>query len=92
MTFEEGYDAEPTVSPKGDRIVFTSTRTGDLELFTMAADGSDVKQVTNELGYDGGAFFSPDGSKIIFRASRPKTNDEIEESKGLLKEGFVPEY
>ena len=27
LTFEEGYDAEPTVSPKGDKIVFTSTRT-----------------------------------------------------------------
>jgi len=89
LTNQVGYDAEATVSPKGDKIVFTSTRTGDLELFTMNIDGTDVKQITNELGYDGGAFFSPDGSKIIFRASRPKTKDEIEEYKGLLKEGFV---
>ena len=89
LTNEIGYDAEATVSPKGDKIVFTSTRTGDLELFTMNIDGTDVKQITNELGYDGGAFFSPDGSKIIFRASRPKTKDEIDEYKGLLKEGFV---
>ena len=89
LTNQVGYDAEVTVSPKGDKIVFTSTRTGDLELFTMNIDGTDVKQITNELGYDGGAFFSPDGSKIIFRASRPKTKDEIEEYKALLKEGFV---
>jgi len=89
LTNQVGYDAEATVSPKGDKIVFTSTRTGDLELFTMNIDGTDVKQITNELGYDGGAFFSPDGSKIIFRASRPKTKDEIEEYKALLKEGFV---
>ncbi|HKJ06190.1 MAG TPA: hypothetical protein VJ970_01855, partial [Flavobacteriaceae bacterium] len=61
LTLEEGYDAEPTVSPKGDKIVFTSTRTGDLELFTMNIDGSNVQQVTYDLGYDGGAFFSPDG-------------------------------
>ena len=86
LTNEIGYDAEATVSPKGDKIVFTSTRTGDLELFTMNIDGTDVKQITNELGYDGGAFFSPDGSKIIFRASRPKTKEEIDEYKGLLKE------
>ena len=77
------------MSPKGDRIVFTSTRTGDLELFTMAADGSDVKQVTNELGYDGGAFFSPDGKKLIFRSSRPKTEAEIKEYKDLLAVGLV---
>lgn len=89
LTFEKGYDAEPTVSPKGDKIVFTSTRTGDLELFTMNIDGTDVKQVTHELGYDGGAFFSPDGTKLIFRSSRPKTDDEIKEYKDLLSQGLV---
>ena len=89
LTTELGYDAEATVSPKGDRIVFTSMRTGDLELFTMNIDGSDVKQVTNELGYDGGAFFSPDGTKLIFRSSRPKTEAEIKEYKDLLAEGLV---
>jgi Tol biopolymer transport system component len=89
LTFEQGYDAEPTVSPKGDKIVFTSTRTGDLELFTMNIDGTDVQQVTNELGYDGGAFFSPDGTKLIFRSSRPKTEEEIKEYKDLLAEGLV---
>jgi len=89
LTFEDGYDAEPTVSPKGDKIVFTSTRTGDLELFTMNIDGSNVQQVTHELGYDGGAFFSPDGTKLIFRSSRPKTDAEIKEYKDLLAEGLV---
>ncbi len=89
LTNEPGYDAEPTVSPKGDKIVFTSMRSGDLELYTMNLDGSDVKQITNELGYDGGAFFSPDGTKIIFRASRPKTEEEIAEYKALLAEGLV---
>ncbi len=89
LTFEKGYDAEPTVSPKGDKIVFTSTRTGDLELFTMNIDGTGVKQVTSELGYDGGAFFSPDGTKLIFRSSRPKTDEEIKVYKELLAQGLV---
>ena len=89
LTHEPGYDAEATVSPKGDKIVFTSMRTGDLELFTMNLDGSDVKQITSELGYDGGAFFSPDGTQLIFRSSRPKTQEEIKEYKDLLKEGLV---
>ena len=89
LTNEKGYDAEPTVSPKGDKIVFTSDRSGDLELYTMNLDGSDVKQITHELGYDGGAFFSPDGTKLIFRSSRPKTEAEIKEYKDLLAEGLV---
>jgi len=89
LTHEKGYDAEPTVSPKGDKIVFTSTRNGDIDLYTMNLDGTNVKQVTFELGYDGGAFFSPDGTKIIFRSSRPKTESEIKEYKDLLAEGLV---
>ena len=89
LTNEPGYDAEATVSPRGDKIVFTSDRSGDLELYTMDIDGSNVQQVTNELGYDGGAFFSPDGTKLIFRSSRPKTGQEKAEYKQLLREGLV---
>ena len=89
LTQEAGYDAEATVSPKGDKIVFTSMRTGDLELFTMNIDGTDVKQITTELGYDGGAFFSPDGTKLVWRASRPQTPEAIQEYQDLLKEGLV---
>jgi Tol biopolymer transport system component len=89
LTDEPGYDAEATVSPKGDKIVFTSMRSGDLELYTMNLDGTDVQQITDELGYDGGAFFSPDGTKIIFRASRPKTEEAITKYKDLLSQGLV---
>ncbi len=88
LTDLPGYDAEATVSPKGDKIIFTSTRNGDLDLFIMDINGKNVKQVTNTLGYDGGAFFSPDGSKIVFRASRPQGEDTIE-YKALLAKGLV---
>lgn len=89
LTTEKGYDAEATVSPKGDKIVFTSTRNGDLDLYTMNIDGSDVKQITNEIGYDGGAFFSPDGTKIVFRASRFKTEEAKKEYQDYLAQGLV---
>jgi len=84
----DGYDAEATISPVGDKIVFTSTRTGDIELFTMNLDGSEVKQLTFEEGYDGGAFFSQDGKQIVYRASRPK-DKELEEYRSLLKEHLI---
>ena len=89
LTNSPGYDAEATVSPTGDKIVFTSDRSGDLELWTMNIDGTDQKQITFGLGYDGGAFFSPDGKKLVFRASRPATTEEVEEYKTLLSEGLV---
>lgn len=89
LTNTAGYDAEATISPKGDKIVFTSTRSGDLELWTMNIDGTDQKQITNQLGYDGGAFFSPDGKKIVYRASHPTSDDEVLEYKNLLAKGLV---
>lgn len=89
LTNSPGYDAEATVSPDGKKIIFTSTRSGDLELWIMDIDGSNQKQLTTELGYDGGAFFSPDSKKIVYRASRPKTEEEITKYKGLLEQGLV---
>ena len=89
LTKTKGYDAEATISPKGDIILFTSMRDGDLDLYTMSLNGKNVKRITNQLGYDGGAWFSPDGSKIIWRASRPTTEAEIKEYKDLLKENLV---
>jgi Tol biopolymer transport system component len=89
LTDSPGYDAEATVSPKGDMIVFTSTRSGDLELWTMDINGGHLHQVTSGLGYDGGAFFSPDGKKLVFRASRPQTPEEIATYKDYLSKGLV---
>jgi len=89
LTNTEGYDAEATVSPRGDKIVFTSDRSGDLELWIMDINGKNQKQITTGLGYDGGAFFSPDGKKLVFRASRPTSEEEIKEYKDLLLQGLV---
>ena len=89
LTKIKGYDAEATISPKGDRMVFTSTRNGDLDIYTMDLKGKHLKQITNTLGYDGGAWFSPDGTKIIWRASRPKTEAEITEYKSFFALNLV---
>ncbi len=89
LTNSPGYDAEATLSPDGKKIVFTSMRSGDLELYTMNTDGSNIKQITTGLGYDGGAFFSPDSKKLVFRASRPTTEEEVKTYKDLLSKGLV---
>lgn len=89
LTTEDGYDAEATFSPTGDRIIFTSTRDGDLELYSMAPDGSDVTRLTDRIGYDGGAFYSPDGSKIIWRAHYPEPGPEADDYLELLEQGLI---
>lgn len=89
LTSTDGYDAEATVSPVGDRIVFTSVRDHDLEIYTMRLDGSDVRRLTSEEGYDGGAFFSPDGRSIVYRGFHTTDSSRKAADRELLKEGFV---
>lgn len=89
LTRTKGYDAEATVSPNGKKIVFTSMRDGDLDLYVMDSNGKNVKRLTNELGYDGGAFFSPDNKQIVYRAYHPKTEAEIARYKLRLSEDLI---
>jgi Tol biopolymer transport system component len=89
LTNTTGYDAEATLSPDGEKMLFTSTRNGDLDLYVMELKTGKIKQITKELGYDGGAWFSADGKKIIWRASRPKTEADIKEYKEFLAENLV---
>jgi dipeptidyl aminopeptidase/acylaminoacyl peptidase len=65
-----------TIWPQGGMIAFTSDRDGAADIFTMFADGSNVRNLTNGAGgnnYD--ADWSPDGSKIVFRSDRDGDNE-----------------
>lgn len=89
LTTSKAYDAEATLSPDGRKMIYTSTKDGDLELYIMDLKSGNEKRITYELGYDGGAWFSPDGKQIIWRASRPQTDAAKAEYKSLLAQGLV---
>ena len=89
LTTGPGYNAEATFSADGKKIVFTSSRDGDLDIYTMRAAGSGVKRLTKELGYDGGPFFSPDGRWIVYRAHHPTAPNEVARYKELLAQELV---
>lgn len=87
LTSTPGYDAEATIGPDG-RIVFTSVRDGDMEIYSMAGDGSDVRRLTHMPGPDGGPFYSADGSQIVFRGRHPQPGPELDDFFALLREGI----
>ena len=89
LTRNTGYDAEATVSPNGKKIVFTSLRHGDLDIYLMNDDGTGVRRLTSEKGYDGGPFFSWDGQHIVYRAYHPATAPEVSEYERLLNQELI---
>jgi TolB protein len=58
LTFGDGSNESPSFSPNGRHIAFMSTRAGKSQIFTMAKDGKNVKQITKT-----GANEMPDWSK-----------------------------
>ena len=87
LTSTPGYDAEATIGPDG-RIVFTSVRDGDMEIYSMNADGGDVKRLTHRVGPDGGPFFSRDGTQIVFRGRTLDPGPELDDYQTLLRDGL----
>ncbi len=83
-----GYDAEATWCHQGGKIVFTSTRDGDLDLYEMDEKGNVTRRLTSTPGYDGGAFYSPDCKEIVWRAHYP-TGTALDEYRALLRRNLV---
>lgn len=52
------------------KIVFQSNRDGDFDIYSMKADGTEVKRLTDSPAYDVSPSWSPDGSHILFASDR----------------------
>jgi Tol biopolymer transport system component len=66
-----GQNAEAYWNRSGTRLVFQSTRPpfGCDQIFTMGADGSDVRLVSTGRGRTTCAFFSPDGTRVLYAST-----------------------
>ena len=68
LTSGPAWDVQPTFSPDGSRVAFTSDRAGGDNIWTMALDGSDTTQVTNEsFRLLNGPAWTPDGQYLLAR-------------------------
>ncbi|MBC7097582.1 PD40 domain-containing protein, partial [Candidatus Bipolaricaulota bacterium] len=62
--------AEPVESIPELRILFTTNRDGNWEIYSMKPDGSDQINLTHSAAFDVEPWASPDGSRIIFSSDR----------------------
>jgi Tol biopolymer transport system component len=75
-------DNFPAWSPTGDLILFASDRDGDWELYTIRADGRDLKRLTISPGNDAHPTWSLDGEWIAFASTRGGFKDEMPIAEG----------
>lgn len=69
LTDNQVYDAEVSVSPDGQWLLFGRQTNGKMDLWRMRPDGSGEMQITRLEGWEpGGAFYMRDGRTLIFRA------------------------
>ena len=61
-----GAEAAPAIAAAPGRIVFTSNRDGDYELYAVNLDGSALTQLTHNTVEDSSPLPSPDGKLIAF--------------------------
>ena len=80
LTDDAAFDWEPSWSPDGSRIAFTSIsgsrEDGNWDIYVMDADGSDITQLTLSQAKDDNPSWSPNGSRIAFTSQRDG-NEEI---------------
>lgn len=98
-----GAGWDPVWSPDGSQILFLSERSGRPELYSMRADGSEVRQITNMPGLRGRGDWSPDGRfiaafagetwdrEIILMAPDGSNVDELTDGGNNLSPSFSPD-
>ena len=76
VILEAGMSIAPwSWSPDGARIALQGDRDLNSEIYTMAADGSDLQRLTRAFATDIMPAWSPDGSTIIFARGHPASSD-----------------
>ena len=75
LTSGDHRDLSPRWSPDGKQISFISTRAGAPQLYLIAPDGGEARQLTHlGQGVGGPGVWSPDGEKLAFNAG-PNPDD-----------------
>lgn len=66
LTQGTSINVSPTYSLDGTKILFNSDRSGSPQLYTMNADGSNVRRISFNSGQYTAPFWSPAGDDIVF--------------------------
>ena len=70
LTQGAASDRQPVYSPDGRQIVFSSNRSGNLDLWSVDRTTRALRQITDDAAQDWDPAFSPDGRQLLFTSDR----------------------
>ena len=70
VTYGAGLQAEPTWSPDGRFLAYSSDRSGNFDIWVQQVGSGEPLQLTTDPAHDWQPNWSPDGKQIAFRSER----------------------
>lgn len=70
LTRDLGIDRQPVFSPDGGRLLFSSNRSGNVDIWILDLDTGELSQLTDDPAGDWDPAFSPDGTEILWSSDR----------------------
>ena len=67
VTTSIGFDRQPVYSPDGRQILFSSNRSGNVDLWMVERATGELRQVTDDPAHDWDPAFSPDSRRLLER-------------------------
>jgi TolB protein len=77
LTHSPAFDHQVAWAPGGHRLVFERDLAGRSAIFTVMADGSDLRRLTSGRHFDVGPTYSPNGKEIVLGSDRGTTLDDL---------------
>jgi len=70
LTAGSSRDRQPAYSPDGKQVVFSSNRSGNLDLWVVELDTGALRQLTDDPAQDWDPGFTPDGQHLVWSSDR----------------------
>ena len=75
LQVDGSYCHQPDWSPDGEWIAFSTDRDGNLEIYKVRVDGTELTRLTQSPGLDSRPRWSPDGRWLTFTSNRDGNSD-----------------
>jgi Tol biopolymer transport system component len=70
LTHGRATDRQPCYSPDGQWVVFSSNRSGNLDLWEVSTSTGSLRRLTDDAAEDWDPGFTPDGKKLLWSSNR----------------------